>query len=185
VDRAAPEIIKKAHADVQIAVASWKIDSAETLETFTGDSQDFVIANHVFEHLENPILSIKNWVRVLKPGGVIFAAIPDSRYTFDAPREQTDFQHLVSDFLNGPDTSLDAHYRDWFTNADVPLKGYEVEARVSLAMRERANIHFHVWNRDGIEKMFTAFKLFYVDIEKPEFFQNGHEVIVICKKASE
>jgi ubiquinone/menaquinone biosynthesis C-methylase UbiE len=35
-------------------------------------SQDFVIANHLLEHLPDPIGALKEWYRVLRAGGTLF-----------------------------------------------------------------------------------------------------------------
>ena len=68
-------------------------DDGERLQTIEAQSQDFVIANHLLEHTEDPISTIRNWLRVLRPGGVIYMAVPDKRHTFDMtasrPRSST------------------------------------------------------------------------------------------------
>lgn len=175
------EQIKKLHGDVKPAVASWIVDDGEKLSKFEANSQDFIIANHVFEHFENPIYAIRNWASVLNPGGVIYAAIPDKDHTFDRARELTPFSHLVQDYVEGPFRSRIFHYRDWFENAQVEGQGIDVEAKVALAMKEHPNVHFHVWDRASIEEMFKRFKN-YAPIADAEFHQNGGEVIVIVKK---
>jgi SAM-dependent methyltransferase len=38
---------------------------------------DFVNSSHCLEHLEDPLLGLRNWLRVLKPGGYIVALVPD------------------------------------------------------------------------------------------------------------
>lgn len=55
------------------------IDDGERLESVQDASQDFVIANHFLEHCQNPIETISNMLRVLKPGGVLYICIPDKR----------------------------------------------------------------------------------------------------------
>lgn len=40
-------------------------------------SQEYVIARHVLEHLVDPVLALKEWHRVLEPGGVLAIACPD------------------------------------------------------------------------------------------------------------
>lgn len=181
IDRLPVEEMKKI-ADVPILVEDWTVDSAEHLDTIADASQDFLVANHVFEHLENPILAMKNWMRVLKPGGVLFAAIPDSMSTFDRNRARTTFAHLLKDYEKGPNVSAEEHYRDWFTNAEVKDKGVDVEARVAHALKERANVHFHCWfGTIEIFELFHQLKKF-APIDSIECHQNGMEIIVICKK---
>lgn len=63
--------------------ARYVVGSAVSLDSFSVSGLDFVFSNHVFEHLANPIRVLKNWLRVLKPGGVIAGVTPDPRYTFD------------------------------------------------------------------------------------------------------
>ena len=39
-------------------------------------SLDFVFSSHVLEHLSEPERALKEWQRVLKPGGVLFLYLP-------------------------------------------------------------------------------------------------------------
>lgn len=43
---------------------------------FEDDSFDWLIATHVLEHVPFPHLAIQEWVRVLKPGGVLSIILP-------------------------------------------------------------------------------------------------------------
>ena len=40
------------------------------------NSTDFVIHSHVWEHLPNTLRALDEWVRVVRPGGFIFAIVP-------------------------------------------------------------------------------------------------------------
>ena len=40
------------------------------------NSVDFVLHSHVWEHLPNPLRALEEWVRVVRPGGYIFAIVP-------------------------------------------------------------------------------------------------------------
>jgi SAM-dependent methyltransferase len=61
----------------------YRVGSAVTLAEWGPESLDFIFSNHVFEHLVNPLQVLENWLRRLKPGGVIAGATPDARFTFD------------------------------------------------------------------------------------------------------
>ena len=89
------------------------IDSGEVLSTLADASQDFIIANHFLEHCEDPIRAIHNHLRKLRPGGILFYAVPDMRFTFDCPREVTPLEHMIEDHEHGPERSRSAHYDDW------------------------------------------------------------------------
>lgn len=43
---------------------------------FESESQDYVHASHVLEHLDKPVESIAEWFRVLKPGGYLVIMVP-------------------------------------------------------------------------------------------------------------
>jgi len=50
---------------------------AQTLKDLADNSFDFVHSSHCLEHMENPLLALTNWIRVLKPGGYLVCTIPD------------------------------------------------------------------------------------------------------------
>jgi predicted SAM-dependent methyltransferase len=90
-------------------------DLVSDLESMNGvetASQDFVIANHVLEHVEDPLRALRSVARVLRPSGVAYLALPDKRFTFDKDRVITSLDHLIRDHEEGPDTSLAEHYEE-------------------------------------------------------------------------
>ena len=89
------------------------VDDGEKLTTIAADSQDFIIANHFLEHTEDPVGTIETHLTKLKPGGVLFYAVPDKRFTFDFRREPTPIEHMIADHEEGPERSRAQHYREW------------------------------------------------------------------------
>ena len=89
------------------------VDDGEKLAKIPAESQDFIIANHFLEHTEDPIGTIETHLGKLKPGGVLFYAVPDKRFTFDFRRPVTPIEHMVADFEEGPERSRAEHYREW------------------------------------------------------------------------
>jgi hypothetical protein len=73
------------------------IDDGETLVTIADGSQDFIVANNFPKHTGDPIGTIGNHLAKMKPGGILFYAVPDKRYTFDFRREATALKHLIRD----------------------------------------------------------------------------------------
>jgi GT2 family glycosyltransferase len=59
------------------------IDEGETLCSITDESLDFIISDHLLEHCENPISTIRNHLRKLKPGGILYYAAADQPIPFD------------------------------------------------------------------------------------------------------
>ena len=89
------------------------VDDGERLETVGAESQDFIVANHFLEHCENPIGTIETHLSKLKPGGILFYAVPDKRYTFDFRRRPTPVEHMVADYEGGAEASRADHYLEW------------------------------------------------------------------------
>ena len=74
------------------------VDHVETLETVPSASVDFVLASHVIEHAEQPILAIENMLRVTREGGVVVLVAPMKCETFDRPRPLTSLTHLLDEY---------------------------------------------------------------------------------------
>jgi SAM-dependent methyltransferase len=50
---------------------------AQDLPGLENESFDFVYSSHCLEHMRDPVVSLLNWWRVLKPGGYLIFIIPD------------------------------------------------------------------------------------------------------------
>ena len=120
------------------------VDDGQTLVTVPDASVDFVVANHFIEHTEDPIAALANHARVLRPGGVLFLAVPDKRRTFDASRPVTPLEHVVHDHTAGPAGSRRGHYEEWATLVEG-LQGTPATERAAALDRDDFSIHFHVW----------------------------------------
>ena len=120
------------------------IDDGETLSSFAEGSCDFVIANHLIEHCQDPISALSHWLRVLRPDGILYSAFPDKEYTFDKERETTSLVHLMEDREKGSARSRWQHYLDWARYVNHTPEG-KVEERARTLSEMNYSIHFHVW----------------------------------------
>lgn len=86
------------------------------------ESQDFIFHSHVFEHMKNPVKALKEWMRILKPGGHLVMIIPHKERTFDSNRERSTVQHILEDFYDrdGCDGAPE-HYHVYITQDVVDL----------------------------------------------------------------
>ncbi len=132
------------------------VDDAGTLATVPDASVDFVVANHVLEHLQDPVRALQNLCRVVRPGGVVFITLPDPRSSFDNRRERTTVAHVVRDHEEGPDVSRRQHYEEWATFIDGA--GTHAE-RMDRYEREDARHHFHVWELEDFLELLRALDL--------------------------
>jgi SAM-dependent methyltransferase len=138
------------------------IGDAENLSVLADDTQDFVIANHLLEHLENPLRGLQEMVRVLRPGGILYVALPDPRVTFDRSRDQTPTDHVIAEYRHGTEATREAHYAEWVERAE-PLVEWMVAAgvaigpqRVTEQMARSYSIHFHVWRPETFLEVIAA-----------------------------
>lgn len=180
VDRMSLEELKKSCPDVRPVENKIIVDDAEYLSTVADGSQDFLIANHVLEHCHDPIGTLRTWARVLRPGGIVFAAVPDKPQTFDAPRKMTTIEHVIRDYdLHGHSPEDRDHYREWFSVIDK-MSGDALESHVEAMFKERCNIHFHCWDMDHQRQLMEVF-LVSEKLRIVEAVQNGAEIIWILR----
>lgn len=74
------------------------IDDAVDLKIFSSASLDFVFSSHLLEHIEDTEKALKEWWRVIKPGGYLVLYLPDkSLYPqVGTPGANPDHKHDLS-----------------------------------------------------------------------------------------
>jgi predicted SAM-dependent methyltransferase len=160
------------------------VADGERLEPLADAGQDFVIANHFVEHCQNPLLAVKNIFRVLKPGGVLYLALPDKRFTFDAARPVTTTEHLLRDFQDGSQCSRHDHFTEWVRCVEGIADGQDAVERVSMLMQQDYSIHYHVWShKEMIELVLLLQAMIPFEIEL--MLRSNEEVIFILRKHEE
>jgi SAM-dependent methyltransferase len=161
------------------------VDDGERLPTIAPESVDFIIANHFLEHCEDPIRTIETHLGKLRPGGILFYAVPDKRYTFDFRRPRTPLSHVIADYENGPTGSRQAHYLEW---ARLVYEGSE--APDDEAARDRAaqlesegySIHFHVWTQADLMEVMVHCHERLGTFEVVAVREHSLEVILVLRK---
>ncbi len=141
------------------------LDDGQTLATLPAAAEDFVIANHVIEHMRDPITALENWHRVLRVGGRLMMAVPDKDHTFDRTRPLTSIEHLVLD-REQPSKERDYEsYREFAreslagtVNPDAAGKSEELAERM---WKVGYSIHYHVWDQPHFDA-FLAFVRSYL-----------------------
>ena len=160
------------------------VTDGETLAGIDDVSQDFVIANNFLEHCEDPIATLKNFLRVLRPGGIAFLVIPNRRGNIDVDRPETSVDHLVRDHEDGPQTSRHDHYLEW-TRVILGVDGdAEVERQATALERDRYSIHFHVFTEFEVLELLTVLRRRYALPFTIEQIANNrlHEMVVAARK---
>jgi len=135
--------------------ADYVTDAAD-LSFAADDSLDFVCSSHVMEHLANPLRAIAEWKRVINETGIIYAGVPDKRYTFDNKRDRTPLSHLIDDFNKQVDQTDTTHIADFVEKWDQSVThGASREQFVGrLTQNLQSQVHHHVWIAPDVKEMF-------------------------------
>ncbi len=61
------------------SVRTWDREDgdAQYLKGVADNSFDFVHSSHCLEHMVDVVVAVRNWIRVLKPGGYLIVTVPD------------------------------------------------------------------------------------------------------------
>jgi SAM-dependent methyltransferase len=157
------------------------VDDGERLTRVADASQDFLIANHFLEHCEDPIGTLKQFVRVVRPGGILYLAVPDKRFTFDAPRTITPLSHLWDDHHGGAAGSRRGHFEDVVRAGERLATEAELRAATDRLLALDYSIHFHVWTQHEIVELIVDLqRRLPIEIELVQ--KNGHEVLLVLRR---
>ena len=159
------------------------VGDAETLDGLPDRAFDFVIANHVIEHLPDPILFLQSVTRKLAPGGRAMIAAPDKRYCMDRLRSLTPFEHLVEDHEQGPATTQRAHYLRYFMEAGG-MGAAEAETATDTTDMDDIRFHYHVWDAQSFVGFLEAtIERYRLPLAKLHTRATEADIIVVLEKA--
>lgn len=132
----------------------------DRLEVFPDNSQDFVIASHVLEHLANPLAMLGEIHRVLRPGALFVLLLPDRHRTFDCDRLPTSLAHLVDEYHADVREVDDAHILDFLIGTSAQLDGDrgqaldpEAVSAEEIDLHRQRSVHVHVWDADEFDEV--------------------------------
>jgi predicted SAM-dependent methyltransferase len=160
------------------------VDDGEKLATIADGSQDFVAANHFFEHCEDPIGTLRNLLRVVRAGGAVYLSVPDKRHIFDRDRPATTLEHCVRDHEQGPALSRAQHY-DEVVRLAIKVEGEAaIAARVAELEHQDFRIHFHCWSQTEFLQLLCALQTRpgFPRFDIAEFVANECEMVVVLKR---
>lgn len=133
------------------------VSDCTNFTTVADNTFDFVVANHVLEHVTDPIGAVTEWHRILKDGGILFLGLPDKRYTFDHARRRTPLKHVIDDYCSNIDPKLKdlEHVIDCARNVER-LRPGTAEWKVYIEESHAAGVavHKHVWVLLDVMRLF-------------------------------
>lgn len=153
------------------------IDEGSTLSTVKDETFDYLIAAHVLEHIDDPILALKNWIRVVKPGGHVVIAVPDMRLSGEEHRALTTVEHFQRDHVDGPHVSADYHYSEHGLNPD----GFTGQKLAEYIKEHERMIHYHTFTLLSLIQFTNAVQ--GVSFDLVEACLNVNEDLVVLRKS--
>ncbi len=123
----------------------------------------------MLEHSANPLKALREWMRVVRPGGALLLVLPHKEGTFDHRRPTTALDHLEADLANGTTEDDLTHLPEVLQLHDLardPLAG----SRESFERRSRSNatnrgMHQHVFDTRSAVEMLLRQGLRIISIE--------------------
>ena len=114
---------------------------------------DIVVANHVMEHIANPIRWLNMIASLTRPGGYLFIALPEKRVSFDRFRDETSLAHILADYLIEGRDLVAEHSLETHLYYDRQYIGQERSIEISLAPEKvrdalgahHPGVHCHVF----------------------------------------
>lgn len=122
------------------------------------DTFDFVYSSHCLEHSFNPIATLTDQIRIIKPNGIIYTVIPNKKHTYDKKRKSTLVSSLIEKFekkifyINEAEAFEIIKYSEnhplynKYQNSDEEIKKYAKEISAS-----RGSLHHaHTFDQNNI-----------------------------------
>jgi SAM-dependent methyltransferase len=134
---------------------------------------DVLLSSHNLEHFANPVKALKEWRRVLRPGGALILILPFYKATFDHRRKPTSVEHMLNDFeVNmGEDdlTHLPEILRKHDLALDVGAGTPEQFHKRSLDNFSNRCLHHHVFNEHNSRELLSrcAYEVLALDFRLP------------------
>lgn len=158
------------------------ICEATDLSIIPSSSYDFLLSSHTLEHTANPILALKEWMRVVKNGGHLLVALPDKEKCFDHRRPVTTLGHMIDDFESGKDETDLTHreetikLHDLSMSPEIPDVAF-LEAR-SLKNFENRCLHHHTFTSGSAVSLFEHAGLSVLKTD----WQPPHHLLFLLQK---
>jgi len=141
------------------------LSEATDLSEIKSSKYDIILSSNNLEHIANPIKALKEWIRVLKPNGLIFLVLPKKESSFDHRRNITTIDHMIEDYIKdvgeGDLSHLHEILRLHDLSRDPPAGNFEAFKIRCLKNKENRCLHHHVFDLNLIRQLFH-----YLNIEE-------------------
>lgn len=153
---------------------------------------NYLIANHVIEHLSNPIKDLIEWFSYVKEGGYLILSVPYVSNCPDKGRPVASIEHLFLDYaLNRNDASFDSRehaYSFLMAWIDVGMNVGKDKFEVATiahqqASLEKNDIHWHTFTGESFKELILLTALLSKrGLRILEFFcpENSEATDILC-----
>src|SRR5579859_1846149 len=155
------------------------IGEAADLSFVPDGKYDFLISSNCLEHLAK---AIKEWLRVIRPDGVLLIVVPHKDMTFDHHRPVTTFEHLLEDEKNNTGEDDKTHLEEILRLHDLqkdPAAGTpdQFRDRCGKNMDNRC-MHHHVFSVSLLSRIFQHLdkQVIHLDV------LNDGNIVVLVRK---
>jgi SAM-dependent methyltransferase len=150
---------------------------------FAGDdSYDFLLSSHSLEHHANVIKALKEWKRVVRPGGLLLIVVPDKNHTFDHKRAFTPFEHFLADEAAGVEetdlTHLDEILQLHDLSKDPGAGDFERFKQRCLENYKNRCLHQHVFSFENLARLAAYLQL---EVLETIFVPPYHNMVFLRK----
>ena len=157
--------------------------TAEAADLGVADSSyDFVLSSHMIEHSANPLKALREWRRVLKPGGALILVAPHKDGSFDHRRPVTALDHIIEDFEREVDETDATHVAEVLElhdlDRDPDSGGAESFRARTLQWRDNRALHHHVFDTHLAAVMVAQAGFRLLRVER----QGSLDILVVATK---
>lgn len=133
------------------------IREASDLNEIQDSTYEILISSHNIEHLANPLKTIIEWKRVVKPNGHFLFILPNKEGTFDHKRPITTIEHLIDDLNKNTEESDNTHFDEILKLHDLTKDPggltFEDFKKRTIKNYENRCVHHHVFNLSLLEEI--------------------------------
>ena len=157
---------------------------ATDLRGLASESYDFALSSHVLEHVANPLLALSEWIRVIKPDGILVLVVPHKEGSFDHRRPVTTLQHLLEDFDKGTTEADTTHLGEILElhdlSRDPEAGGIESFKQRAADNLQNRGLHHHVFDAELAVAVVhnSGLQILAVEVVRP------FNIFVIARKLS-
>jgi SAM-dependent methyltransferase len=160
------------------------ITDGTDLSEIANGCYDFVLSCNSLEHIANPIRALKEWARVIKPGGHLLLVLPNKGNNFAQRRPTTAFSHLLDDYRNQV-TEADLTHLDEILQLHDLSRDPRAGSLADFKKRSEANfdnrcLHHHVYSLDLLGEL-----LDYINFEVLASGEIKSDIYIFGRKRTE